>query len=136
MYGLRYPADRAAMCTTSYLNEWDRLVNKIGLLTLTAGFLEAAAMAMHCKAAGKSEAELKSRLNEHQRQGLKKAVKSLDWPDDKKNCPWETSCRNCRAGQKTQCFDPRRRWNRKQQFDPWNTRWQRNQFSYIWDRCH
>jgi hypothetical protein len=52
--------------------------------TLTAGFLEAAVMAMHCKAAGKSEAELKSRLNEHQRQGLKKAVKSLDWPDDKK----------------------------------------------------
>jgi hypothetical protein len=29
--------------------EWDRLVAKIGLLTLSAGMLEAAVMAMHCK---------------------------------------------------------------------------------------
>jgi len=70
------------MCTTP--NEWDRLVAKIGLLTLTAGFLEAAIMAMHSKAAGISEAELKSRLNEPQRQGLKNAVRSLDWSDDQK----------------------------------------------------
>src|SRR5229473_2044874 len=72
------------MCTTSQPNEWDRLVTKIGLLTLTAGLLEAAVMAMHCKATDQSEAELKSRLNEAQRKGLKKAVKSLDWPDEKK----------------------------------------------------
>src|SRR5713101_3370681 len=72
------------MCTTSEPNDWDRLVTKIGHLTLAAAFLEAAVMRMHCKATGQSEAELKSRLNEHQRKGLKKAVKSLDWPDDKK----------------------------------------------------
>ena len=41
-------------------------------------------MAMHCKATNQSEADLKSRLNEAQRKGMKKAVKSLDWPDDKK----------------------------------------------------
>jgi hypothetical protein len=73
------------MCTTSQSNEWERIVAKIGLLTLTAGLLEAAVMAMHCKATNQSEAELKSRLNEPQRKGLKKAVKSLDWPDDKKD---------------------------------------------------
>ena len=72
------------MCATSEPNEWDRLVAKMGLLTLTAGFLEAAIMAMHCKATGKYEEELKSRLNKYQRRGLKKAVRSLDWPDDKK----------------------------------------------------
>src|ERR1700731_3293651 len=70
--------------TTSQPNEWDRFVAKIGLLTLTAGMLEAAVMAMHCKAANKSEGELKSRLNGPQRDGLKKAVKPLDWPDEKK----------------------------------------------------
>jgi hypothetical protein len=72
------------MCTTSQSNEWDQLVAKIGLLTLTAGLLEAAVMTMHCKATNQSEAELKSRLNKAQRRGLKKAVKSLDWPDAKK----------------------------------------------------
>jgi hypothetical protein len=72
------------MCTTSEQNGWDRLVAKIGLLTLTAGLLEAAVMEMHCRATGRSEAELKSRLNKAQRDGLKKAVKPLDWPDDKK----------------------------------------------------
>jgi hypothetical protein len=67
-------------------NEWNRLIAKIGLLTLTAGLLEAAITAMHCKATGKSDAEFKGRqrLNGPQRDGLKKAVKSLDWPDNKK----------------------------------------------------
>jgi hypothetical protein len=69
---------------TTSPNEWDRFVAKIGLLTLTAGMLEAAVMAMHCKAANISERELKSRLNGPQRDGLKKAVKTLDWPDAKK----------------------------------------------------
>jgi hypothetical protein len=72
------------MCTTSQSSEWEQLVAKIGLLTLTAGMLEAAVMAMHCKATNQSEAELKLRHNVAQRKGLKKAVKSLDWPDDKK----------------------------------------------------
>jgi hypothetical protein len=74
----------AQTCTTSQSDEWDQLVTKIGLLTLTVGVLEAAVMAMHCKATSQSEEELKSRLNRPQREGLKRAVKSLDWPDDKK----------------------------------------------------
>jgi hypothetical protein len=74
------------MCTTSQSNEWDRLVAKIGLLTLTAGLLEAAVMAMHCMETNQSEADFKphQRLNGPQRDGLKRAAKSLDWPDDKK----------------------------------------------------
>jgi hypothetical protein len=66
--------------------EWDRLVAKIGLLTLSAGMLEAAVMAMHCKATNQSEGAFKGiqRRNWRQRKGLKQAVKLLDWPDDKK----------------------------------------------------
>jgi hypothetical protein len=56
------------------------------LLTLTAGLLEAAIMAMHCTATDQSEAEFKprQRLNYYQREGLNEAVKALNWPDDKK----------------------------------------------------
>lgn len=73
------------MCTAE-LNEWNCLVAKIGLMALTAGLLEAAIMEMHCKATGKSDAEFKGaeRLNWAQRKGLKKAVKSLNWFNDKK----------------------------------------------------
>ena len=74
------------MCTAN-TNKWNRLVAKIGLMALTAGLLEAAIMEMHCRAAtGKSDAEFKGaeRLNWAQRKGLKKAVKSLNWFNDKK----------------------------------------------------
>jgi hypothetical protein len=71
-------------CTPPEPNEWDRLVTKIGELALAMGVLEMAVMAMHCRATGKLESELQSRSNNAQRDGLKRAVKDLDWPDDKK----------------------------------------------------
>jgi hypothetical protein len=72
------------MSTTAETDEWDQFVYKIGLLTLAMGTLEAAIMAMHCKATNQREADLESRLNKAQRDGLKRAVESLDWPDYKK----------------------------------------------------
>jgi hypothetical protein len=62
------------MCGSPQPTEWDLLVTKLGLLTLSAGLLEAAVMAMHCKATNQSEAKLKSRLNRAQREGLKKRL--------------------------------------------------------------
>jgi hypothetical protein len=71
------------MSPTESANAWDRFVHKIGLLTLAMGLLEAAIMAMHCKATAQHEGQLKSRLNRAQRDGLLNAVKLLGWPDDK-----------------------------------------------------
>jgi hypothetical protein len=44
-------------------NEWDQLVAKIGALTLAAGYLEMAIIAMVCRILGKSEDEVGIRSN-------------------------------------------------------------------------
>lgn len=65
-------------------SEWDLFVQKIGLLTISMGALEAAIMSMHCRAMGIAESDLKSRLNRDQRRGLLRAVADLDWPEQQK----------------------------------------------------
>jgi len=65
-------------------SEWEQFVQKIGLLTISMGALEAAIMSMHCRAIGIAESELKSRLNRDQRKGLLRAVTGLDWPEAQK----------------------------------------------------
>ncbi len=56
------------------INEWDQLVTKMGELTIEAGYLEMAIIAMVCRILGTSEDDLGIRSNEKWCEKLKEVV--------------------------------------------------------------
>jgi hypothetical protein len=65
------------------VNEWDQMVSKIGALTLAAGYLEMAIIALVCRILGKSENELGRHNNKWWCEKLQK-VAPPSWSDAQK----------------------------------------------------
>jgi hypothetical protein len=76
------PGRRASRALTS--TEWDQFLMALGKLAFAMGSLEMTLIAMHCRIAGKSEAELGSEHGFQHRQALEKKVEALPWASHEK----------------------------------------------------